>query len=68
MSQQSEKKVRRTPAQVKAIKAYNFALQQEDRYFGSVFVNSVGERAQLAKTKVAYDACKALGMDHRHGL
>lgn len=61
-------KIRRTPAQVKAIKAYNYALQQEDRYFGSVFVTAQGARAQYAKTKVAYDACIALGMDHRHGL
>ena len=61
-------KTRKTPAQSKALKAYNFALQQEDRYLGSVFVNAYGQRKIEAKTKVAYDACKLLGMTHEHGL
>jgi hypothetical protein len=51
-----------------ALADYNYALCQEDRYFGSVFVTPSGERAQLAKTKVAYDACLRLGMTHEHGL
>jgi hypothetical protein len=59
---------RLTPAQKRALARYNEALRQEDRYFGSVFVNPVGERAQLAKTKVAYDECVRLGMTHEHGL
>ena len=61
-------KVKLTPAQKKALAAYEFALKQEDRYVGSVFVTPTGQRAQEAKTKTAYDACKALGMTHEHGL
>ncbi len=61
-------KIRKTPAQVKALKAYNFALAQEDRYLGSVFVTPVGQRAIEAKTKEAHDACVRLGMTWEHGL
>ncbi len=59
---------RRTSAQIKALKAYNFALAQEDRYLGSVFVTPSGQRDAEARTKAAYEACKALGMTHEHGL
>lgn len=62
------KKARRTPAQMKALKAYNFALAQEDRYLGSVFVTPKGQAEVEEKTRIAYDACKALGMTHEHGL
>ena len=62
------KKIRKTPAQKKALDAYNFALRQEDRYLGSVFVTVQGQRDIEAKTKVAYDACKRLWMTHEHGL
>jgi cell division protein FtsN len=65
---QQMKRPRLTPAQSKAIKAYNYALQQEDRYLGSVFVTAQGQRAAEERTKAAYTACKALGMDHTHGL
>ena len=61
-------KIKLTKAQREALKRYNFALQQEDRYLGSVFVTAPGQAAQEAKTKAAYDACKALGMTHEHGL
>ena len=61
-------KARLTKAQKAALKAYNFALMQEDRYLGSVFVNSFGQAKAEAKTKAAYDACKRLGMDYTHGL
>jgi len=57
-----------TPAQKKALAAYNFALSQEDRYLGSVFVNSHGQRKVAEKTRVAYDHAKSLGMTHEHGL
>jgi hypothetical protein len=57
-----------TPAQKAALKAYNFALAQEDRYLGSVFVTPVGQRSAEEKTRAAYDKCKALGMTHEHGL
>lgn len=61
-------KVRLTKQQKAALAAYNFRLAQEDRYLGSVFVNAAGQREIEAKTKAAYDACKALGMTHEHGL
>ena len=62
------KQVRRTPAQVKAFKAYQFAERQMDRYMGSVFVTASGQRAEEAKVASAYAACKRLGMGVEHGL
>ena len=61
-------KTRKTPAQNKALKAYNRAVANEDRYLGSVFVTAQGQREVESKTKAAYDACKALGMTYEHGL
>jgi hypothetical protein len=61
-------KKRLTKAQSAALKAYNNALKQEDRYLGSVFANAHGQKLIEAKTKAAYDACKALGMTYEHGL
>lgn len=61
-------KVRLTKEQKKALAAYNRALSNEDRYLGSVFVTIQGRRDIEAKTKAAYEACKALGMTHEHGL
>jgi hypothetical protein len=61
-------KVRLTREQREALKAYNFALAQEDRYLGSVFVTPVGQRQVEERTKVAYDRCKQLGMTYEHGL
>jgi len=63
-----ETKVRKTKEQKQALAAYEFALRQEDRYLGSVFVTPGGQRAIEAKTKLAYERCKALGMTHEHGL
>ena len=51
-----------------ALKAYEFRLREEDRYLGSVFANSLGQRKVEAKTRAAYDRCVALGMTHEHGL
>jgi hypothetical protein len=62
------KQVRRTKAQLAAYKAYQFAERQEDRYMGSVFVTPTGQREYEAKTRAAYEACKALGMGIEHGL
>jgi hypothetical protein len=59
---------RLTKDQRKALDAYLFAERQEDRYLGSVFVTPMGQREVEAKTKSAYEACKALGMTHEHGL
>jgi cell division protein FtsN len=61
-------KSRMTPAQKKALEAYKFAEAQEDRYLGSVFVNSVGQRRVEEKTRAAYEECKRLGMGIEHGL
>lgn len=57
-----------TAEQRKAMKAYRFAEQQEERYLGSVFVNSVGQRKVETATREAYENCKRLGMGVEHGL
>ena len=57
-----------TSSQKLALAAYKESERQEDRYMGSVFVTAYGQRAQESKTKAAYEACKALGMDYNHGL
>ena len=62
------KQVRKTPAQKKAFDAYKFAVAQEDRYLGSVFVTPIGQRQHEEKVRAAYEACKALGMGVEHGL
>jgi len=59
---------RLTNRQRAALKAYEYALRQEDRYLGSVFVTAPGQRDVEARTKTAYENCKRLGMDHTHGL
>ena len=61
-------RIKLTREQKKALEAYEFCLRQEDRYFGSVFVNPIGSRDIEAKTKLAYERCKVLGMTHEHGL
>jgi hypothetical protein len=59
---------RKTAAQKAALAKYEYALRQEDRYLGSVFVTPQGQRDVEARTQAAYAACKALGMTHEHGL
>ncbi len=61
-------KIKLTRDQKQALTAYNYALKQEDRYLGSVFVTHSGSREIHAKTKVAYDRCVSLGMTWEHGL
>lgn len=61
-------KTRMTKAQKKALEAYKYAEQQEDRYMGSVFVTATGAREIQARTTAAYQACKTLGMGPEHGL
>ena len=68
MTDTKTEKIKKTPAQVKALKHYNFCLSEEDRYLGSVFVTASGQRRVEERTKAAFDDCKRLGMDHRHGL
>ena len=57
-------KTRLTHAQAEAVREYNRALAQEDRYLGSVFVTPMGQREIEAKTKAAYDKAKALGVGY----
>jgi len=64
----TSKKVRLTKEQRQALKAYNYANAQEDRYLGSVFANAHGQRQYEEKTRAAYERCKALGMTYEHGL
>jgi len=61
-------KARLTKEQKKALTDYNYALQQEDRYLGSVFVTPQGQHDLEAKSFAAYQKCHALGMRHEHGL
>lgn len=61
-------KRRLTPEQKKALADYNYAIKQEDRYLGSVFVTPIRQRDYEARTKAAYDRCEALGMGPEHGL
>ena len=50
-----------TKEQKLALAAYRFALQQEDRYLGSVFANAHGQKKYEAMTKSAYDKGKRWG-------
>ena len=59
---------RLTKAQREARAHYEFCERQEDRYLGSVFVTPSGQRDVEARTRAAYEACKALGMGVEHGL
>ena len=61
-------KKRMTSAQKKALAAYRFALQQEDRYLGSVFANAQGQKRYEALTQAAYQEAKRLGLGIEHGL
>jgi len=62
------KRTRLNKEQKSALAAYEFAERQEDRYMGSVFVTPSGQRDYEAKTRAAYERCKALGMTYEHGL
>lgn len=61
-------KLRLTKDQKAALKAYEFRLREEDRYLGSVFVTSSGQRRVEEQTRAAYENCKRLGMTFEHGL
>ena len=61
-------KLRLTRQQRAALAAYEFAERQEDRYLGSVFVTSTGQRDSAERTCTAYELCKSLGMGADHGL
>jgi len=61
-------KLRLTKEQRAALERYEYCERQEDRYLGSVFVTPSGQRDVEARTREAYERCKALGMTHEHGL
>ena len=61
-------KVRLTPAQRKALAKYRLEADKEEVYLGAVFVKPIRQREIEARTKAAYDRCKALGMGVEHGL
>lgn len=62
------KKQRKTSAQVQALKAYNFILQQEERYLSSVFVTERGRAEYDAKRDKAYQTCISVGLTEKTGL
>jgi hypothetical protein len=45
-----------------AVKAYQFALKQEDRYLGSVFVTPARQREMEDRTSAAANHCRSLGV------
>ena len=56
-----EKKKRRTKEQVKYETALRFALSEEERYMGSVFVTTIGQRKQEERVGQAYSDYKRAG-------
>ena len=56
------KKVALTSDQKSIIEEYERALREEDRYLGSVFANSVGERRLDAKRKEIYETAIRRGV------
>ena len=59
---------RRTPAQKKAMERHTFELQQYDRFMGSVFASTQGQRMHEAKIDAAYADCIATGCNEGHGF
>lgn len=51
--------------QKKALTEYRFAMEQEDRYLGSVFVTPIGTRDWAEKVKDAEDACRRAGVEFK---
>jgi hypothetical protein len=62
------KGIRMSREQAEALKRYRFAVQQEDRYLGSVFVNPIGQRKHEDAVRAAHERCKRLGLGIDHGL
>jgi len=60
--------VKLSKEQKQALADYLYAEKQEDRLGGSVFANARNMAEKQALTQAAYQRCKALGMDHQHGL
>jgi hypothetical protein len=53
-----------TKEQKAAIARYEQCLREEDRYLGSVFANSTGQKRVEENTRAAYEAAKRLGVNH----
>jgi hypothetical protein len=52
---------RRTKEQIKAEKELRFALSEEERYMGSVFVTPMGQRKHEERVANAYKNYRKLG-------
>lgn len=52
---------RQTKEQTKAEKALRFAISEEDRYMGSVFVNPMGARKHEERVRTAYAEYRRVG-------
>ena len=52
---------RRTKEEIKTETALRFALSEEERYMGSVFVTSSGQRKQEERVRQAYSDYKRAG-------
>jgi hypothetical protein len=53
--------MRRTKEQIKAEKELRFALSEQERYMGSVFVNSYGQRKHEERVEKAYKEYRRVG-------
>lgn len=53
-----------TKEQKAAVARYEHCLREEDRYLGSVFANSTGQKRVEENTRQAYEAAKRLGVNH----
>jgi len=53
--------MRRTKEQIKAEKELRFALSEQERYMGSVFVNSYGQRKHEERVERAYKEYRRVG-------
>jgi len=55
-----EKKIKK-----RALAEYRFAMEQEDRYLGSVFVTPIGTRDWAEKVKETEEACIRAGVEFK---
>ena len=52
---------RQTKEQARAEKALRFAISEEDRYMGSVFVTPMGQRKHEERVRAAYTEYRRVG-------
>ena len=53
--------MRRTKEQIKAEKELRFAISEQDRYMGSVFVTPMGQRKHEERVEKAYKEYRRVG-------